>query len=121
MAPFFSFSIDFSIVCCCSSGEVGMDAGVVDFEWIWRPHAAAKQGLENVGRLLRRVDAFAVVARYEVGAAASAARSRLQVGETGFHARDLPLDLAALGGRFGAEEQELLVVAADRTGVGAGA
>ena len=95
-----------------------MDAGVIEFEWIGRPRSAAEQGFEKVGRLLRRVDAFGVVARDKVGVAA-AARARLQVGEVGLHAHDLPLDLAALGGRFGAEEQKLLIVAADRMGVGA--
>ena len=69
--------------------------------------------------LPRRIDAFGVVAGDEVARAAAGAR--LQIRQVRLHARDLALDFAALGRRVGAEEQELLVVAAERTGVGAGA
>ena len=90
------------------------------FVWpLLLPRSAAEQGLEDVARLLRLggVDAIGIVAGDEIVAAA--ARAGLQIGEIGFHAGDLPLDLAALCRRIGAEEQELLIVAADLVGVGA--
>src|ERR1700734_3455520 len=63
--------------------------------------------------------AFGIIAGDQI--ARSAARTRLQVGEIGFHARDLGGDFAALRRRFRAEKQELAVAAAERTGVGPGA
>jgi len=50
--------------------------------------------------------------------APAAAGARLQIRKIRLHASDLPLDLAALGGGLRAEEQEFLVVAADRMGIG---
>src|SRR5208337_4487164 len=81
--------------------------------------AAAEQGFEDVAWLPRRIDAFGVVARDEVPAGTPGAR--LQIRQARLHPRNLPLDLAALGRRLGAEEQELLIVATDRMGGGVGA
>ena len=44
-----------------------------------------------------------------------------EIGETGLHARDLPVEFAALGRRLRAEKQELAIFAAERTGRGLGA
>src|SRR6202044_150594 len=63
--------------------------------------------------------AFGIIAGDQI--ARSAARTRMQVGEIGFHARDLGGDFAALRGRLRAEKQELAVAAAERTSVGSGA
>src|SRR3984957_5662373 len=60
--------------------------------------------------------AFGIIACDQI--ARSAARTRLQVGEIGFHARDWGGDFAALRRWLRAEKQELAVAAAERTGVG---
>ena len=63
-----------------------------------------------------------IVARDQFAApAGAAAGAGLQIVEIGAHAADLRCDLAALGRRRGAEEQELVVLAADRMRIGDGA
>ena len=79
--------------------------------------SAAKQRLENVPRLPRRVGAFRVIAGDEVGAAAASTRTRLELRDSPLQLGHLSLDLPALGGRIGTEEQELLIIAAHRMGV----
>src|SRR5208282_4222399 len=76
------------------------------------PRDAAEERLEEVGRSRRRIGAFGVIAGYEI--AGPAACARLQIGKIGLHARDLPVDLAALRRRIRAEKQELAILAAKR-------
>ena len=84
-----------------------------------QPRHPAEQRLEEVGRPRRRIRAFGVIAGDEI--AAAAARARLQIGEIGLHARNLPVDLAALRRRIRTEKQEFAILAAERTGRGFGA
>ena len=84
------------------------------------PRYAAEQGLEDIGGPPRlRVAAFGVIAGDQI--AGPPAGARLQVGEIGFHARDLCVDFATLRGRIRTEHEELAIAAAERTGVGPGA
>ena len=80
----------------------------------------AEQGVEQAARPRRR-RAFGVVARDELFApAVRPAGARLQFAEIGLHLRKLRVDLLALRGRIAAEEQELMVLAADRPRVDGG-
>ena len=102
-------SIDFSIISCCWSG--GISSGL---------SAACLAPPPNGPRRCCRVPSvrrLGVVAGDEL--APPAARSRLELGEIRLHAGDPAFDFAALRRQIRAEEQEPLVVAADRMGVGA--
>ncbi len=79
--------------------------------------AAAKQSGEQIAGLLR-TGALRIVTRDQLVAAA--AYARLQFSQIAPHAADLRVDLAALGRRGGAKEQELPAVTADRMRVSDG-